>query len=929
MVQVPSKIETFDTIYQTNPINSNWGSAGCYAGARGQNSSLIGGYSVVNWSGWKLDRAQSDMRDFEVVSSTNSSQQNLRFLVRYTDGNFTTPRQAFNWTGLRSTTVQSIQSCYENLQQVGTSVNIYDPYYRQTKNVNTNGVLNTPLNIAPLTELKINNLIWMPYFTIREVEFYSYNVELGCYTTRDSVENPQVVTWAQIKNQDKLPAGANYDDDLFTKGFKIITPRHEDGIRIQYVAGCILVPLYGECSCVYDQVNDAYVQSTNPVDHQVYDGRGILGSVVNDSGEFPQFNNQTNMDNCNLIVLSEFASSVTGGTVYATPPGICFANFAQDQAVLTGSSYCITPTWNFTTNFQIFNSASGWTTFWNANYDQPFFYEDQDPSATNQNSPSLFAPCTAQNIKGDFATKYASLPNAVRYFVDASNAAIYSVYKSNRVVSVNYLSYFSIQELWATIASLGCYVAADYPTAQSAPTGKYCGNNNRLYLGYMDRNGVTNGTMLQGIDIIDATQSEIDDIIQGTPYKPIVPGEGDKSDDPTNKPNDPGKGEGKITGDKPGLGEVSRWDGSIGANYFALTPGEANSLCTLLWQQPKNFYEALNIVSDTAADDIFKYLTCFRYLPINMSSFTGVVSSNDYPVYMGTGAIVKNSSGTSELFKKIDTSVVTAHFGQWNLGNSPFNWHDAEFLNYTPYTKLVAVLPYVGPVELDLNKVSAFENSIKNVIIDLYCFGDLKTGIFTYVLTASDQLIFMKDFNPCYEIQLSGNNSVQQSAAITSANFKLASSILSAVGDVAAGLQKQSKLENEKKTEGKGTLSKATIGFGIAEQLQNTISHGIDIAQASCAVSLASRQVPEVYGSTGGSIGAMCVQQKPYLIQYRIKTRNADNYGHTSGFCCESAKTLSDVSGFTQVVNPDLSSVSATAQEIGELSSILTTGFYV
>jgi len=65
---------------------------------------------------------------------------------------------------------------------------------------------------------------------------------------------------------------------------------------------------------------------------------------------------------------------------------------------------------------------------------------------------------------------------------------------------------------------------------------------------------------------------------------------------------------------------------------------------------------------------------------------------------------------------------------------------------------LVAVLPHVGPVELDLNKISAFTDSIKDVVITLFCAIDIKTGIFTYILTADNQVIYLKDFNPCYEI---------------------------------------------------------------------------------------------------------------------------------------------------------------------------------
>jgi hypothetical protein len=45
---------------------------------------------------------------------------------------------------------------------------------------------------------------------------------------------------------------------------------------------------------------------------------------------------------------------------------------------------------------------------------------------------------------------------------------------------------------------------------------------------------------------------------------------------------------------------------------------------------------------------------------------------------------------------------------------------------------------------------------------------------------------------------------------------------------------------------------------------------------------------------------------------------------------CESALPLSSVRGFTKLSNPDLSNLSgATADELNELTTILTAGFFV
>jgi len=72
----------------------------------------------------------------------------------------------------------------------------------------------------------------------------------------------------------------------------------------------------------------------------------------------------------------------------------------------------------------------------------------------------------------------------------------YSTNRAGTTINPMTCSYFSGQSLWATIASLGCYVAADTETAQKAQVGAYVGNNNRVYLGEMSEGGITDGVML-------------------------------------------------------------------------------------------------------------------------------------------------------------------------------------------------------------------------------------------------------------------------------------------------------------------------------------------------------------------------------------------------------------------------------------------------
>ena len=165
-IQEENTIDTFDSVWEISPLNAPWSNDGCYAGATPTNGSEIGSYSVATWSGWNKDSVYSDMRDMSIRPYKGSSQQNLRFMAKYNATSFTVNKQSFNWTNLRENTVRVISDAIESL---GNYVE-YDPYRRQDKNMGAGGNSNSPLNVAPLESLQINNLIFVPLFRINEIE---------------------------------------------------------------------------------------------------------------------------------------------------------------------------------------------------------------------------------------------------------------------------------------------------------------------------------------------------------------------------------------------------------------------------------------------------------------------------------------------------------------------------------------------------------------------------------------------------------------------------------------------------------------------------------------------------------------------------------------------------------------------------------------
>ena len=892
-------IDTTDSVWDISPLNSPWANSGCYAGATPANGSEIGSYSIANWSGWNKDTVYSDMRDLNIRSYSGSSQQNLRFIAKYNSGSFTVNRQSFNWTNLREPTVEAVTEGINEL----TNYTEYDPYRRDNKSISAFGNSNSPLNIAPLESLQINNLIFVPIFLIKEVEYYDYDDVAGGYASALTPSATTLYTWADIKPQDKTPAGEHYDADLFERGWTEITPTQEGGRRFRFCCGVALTPYYGNCSNSYNPTTDTYTSGTNPDDGKVYGDRQVFGSVVSQADEYPIIGNTTNMSRPCLMVMTESYDSVTGGLTYTLPAGVSFTNILSSGTV-SGNVHAFASSWSLTSDYHRFAATTQWTTeFFSGNQMTTYFYADVDPSTSNT-SPDLSIPSVVVDTDVNISSLYniTELPTANRMYLPNNNPVAFYFAKNNRNVTATNVAFYSINALWHTIASLGCYVADSTTTAQKAPTGYYVGENNHLYLGYMDGSGITNGTMLQGKDIQDSTQARIDDIIQDTPYTPVIPtpGGGGGGDDPSNPPSPSGKSEGKLTGAET-TGHKTREFGSGSVTYYGLNISQVEDFKAALWAQPADFYDAIQIAGRQNTS-IFDYIASFRYYPSNMNVM-GISIGAAQPVYLGTGAKFSKSDGTD-----FQLNPMTGFFGQiewcrWNL--SDFTGWRENFLDYAPYLKMSIYLPYAGTFDLDPQVVASI-NPIQQATIYARACVDLNTGSLTYFIDADGVLILEKTVKFGVDLPLTGNDSVQQSTAIIRSTNSLVSTVLG----------------------GAAAVGTSIASGNIVNAAGAAVNTATSLVNSSVDAALANRQVPVQVGGFGGTMSNITQGQDPYITIYRQKIANPKNYGHTVGYLTQSTHKISELTGFTKCTNPDLSGISATDEEKAEIASILTDGFY-
>lgn len=885
-VQDEKIIDTFDSVWDVSPLNSAWTNAGCYAGAIPANDSDIGTYSVATWTDWNKDSVYSDMRDMTIKSVKGSSQQNLRFMAKYNSSSFDVNRQYYNWTNLRDSTARAVKDAIDALEPF----TVYDPYKRQDKNVLTTGNSNSPLNIAPLEHLEINNLIFVPRFVIKEFEYYNYDAAADGYKSIINTSVSTMYSWADIKPADNTPAGEHYDADLFEKGWKEIDPVNEDGKRFRFCLGVYLIPYYGKSSNSYNAATDTYNAGTNPDDGRVYGDRQVFGSVQSQTDEYPVIGSTTNLTRPCLMVMTESYNDVTGGLTYSTPTGIMFSNFVPSGNV-AGNELALHSSWSLMANFQTFAATSYWSPVFNPNNrDYSNMYADVDPATSNTAPDLTILTKIDMDINVSHLYDLSGLDTTVHFYLPNSSPIAFSYQKGNRNFTATNCAFFSINALWHTIASLGCYVADDFTAAQKSPTGYYAGNNNHLYLGHMDASGITDGIMLQGGDIPSSVQSGIDDIIQHTPYTPVTP------TPPGPAPSDDGIDDtDKGTGTNlPAFGLKLAGAGGF-MSYFLLGMSGLTALATALSTTAQSFWAALGTATDFRTSNLLQYISSLKWYPIDiLAGNQGLYADIDTTdITFGFDSNAKLPLGTS--IKKLGTTIRVYNMGAVQI---PYKLGDETFLDKDPYSTVQVWLPFCGmyPVKSDF---------VVGNTIAFYYIIDLVTGMCTALVTNGQQTLLNVSGKIGVDYAVTGNDIITQSERMAGAYVN------SALSAISGGINLGTSIASE------NAIGAVTASAGLLG----------DIAKSSIDIASAKRAVP-VAVSAGSGFGSSFAPNTPCVIVNPPAIRLPADYGHAQGYVYNQTVSIGSVSGFTVCDNPDLSGIPATATELDMIRSILTSGFY-
>lgn len=253
---------------------------------------------------------------------------------------------------------------------------------------------------------------------------------------------------------------------------------------------------------------------------------------------------------------------------------------------------------------------------------------------------------------------------------------------------------------------------------------------------------------------------------------------------------------------------------------------------------------------------------------VNNNPVENIVSCKVFPLSLpdGTDLIKIGNVATQVLGGKIDTTTyrVVQDIGELTVPKK-FN----SFLDYEPYTQLKLYVPFVGFVPISC--ASAYDG-----LSFRYAF-DLINGSFTCSLKSGGKIVATYTGNCGVDIPITSNNRAQVETGYIRSALDLSTNPI------------------------------------------NVVNVGLDIATS------------QFHSQTVGNMGAttgLCQNLTPYVLAERPIASQPSTYGHDIGFKCEQSKTISELSGYTEINNIDIKGLSCTENEKNMIAQILATGFY-
>lgn len=419
------------------------------------------------------------------------------------------------------------------------------------------------------------------------------------------------------------------------------------------------------------------------------------------------------------------------------------------------------------------------------------------------------------------------------------------------------------------------------PNEETANTGGFTDED--MYIGVIDKNGITHGEYLKGERTAESAQAQWDSIRE-SPYDY-------KKNDDTNYVNNTLFYPQMITG--------------AFTKSYVLSKAQVDELAQ----------EAYNAVSQAPTNDSIENYNQRYFLTSNVIDC--IISLKKFPcVPNGLGAQVPLKIGayTTQLtgFPLIYTVKQIDFIFSRSNNNTLYPIYD-DFRDYEPYTKCSISIPFCGNVEIPCAYAYRYDIKISLLI-------DLITGACTAFVICNDDVIETTSGNCAIDLPLSGLQSAtldsqMYSASIAKDKNKSALGLGIVGGAIAIGVG----IATGGVAAAVGGAAAIIGSFVNASNSGKAINYEMSHMQAPFkTISTASGNISQAY-----DMRCKMLIKRPVIGDYDNKV-----YANTVGHACLKNTTVGKINGFT-VGDINLDNINRTAEEKEMIKSAFATGVYL
>lgn len=345
----------------------------------------------------------------------------------------------------------------------------------------------------------------------------------------------------------------------------------------------------------------------------------------------------------------------------------------------------------------------------------------------------------------------------------------------------------------------------------------------------------------------------------------------------------------------PGIGDPLNVDGGVGGLVSVYNPtyAELQAFSQWLWVT----------YADATQDKIWN------------NPFDGVISLHELYATPNKGARKNIKSGF--LVSPVSCITIPNRYSEINCGTAIFPEYWGNYLDYSPYSKAMCYLPFIGIVELNVDDIVGHA---VNITYRVDSYSGACIALITCAKEGSNAVLYQFSGNCSVQMPIAGGTQAAIKAAQISAgayqNAYHVAGLAGLLGGVLGGV---------------GSLLTGSISGAINGVMQAGASYATNKAWGKAnytSQTVSAKSSVQHSGQFGESFGAMGAK-RPYMIVKRPVQVIVPNYQNEYGYQAHKYVTIGECEGYLRCRGVHVQSARATDAEKHAIEQMLMEGVYV